>query len=216
MKYKLILFDMDGTLLNGRTIFVLAEAKEFIKKLMRALKYDIPPYKKTLAIARFLRCITVEEFKDIFRTVSLNEHAAEVVKAAKDAGIKTAIVTDSYQIAALDIQKRLGIDYVFSNELMVKNHHLTGEVILHNKDLTKRHGSCQIHSICKKDVMFHLCEKLGIRCDEVIAVGDGTVDICMLREAGLGIAFNAPDVVRASADVCIDNLGEILKYVGDV
>ena len=216
MKYKLIVFDMDGTLLNGRTIFALSDAKGFTDKLLHIINRNKAPYKKTIEIASMLKCTTVEEFITIFRTIPLNENAEQVVNTLRRAGYKTAIATDSYHIAALDVKKRLAIDYVFANRIIVKNNHLTGTIKLHNKDLSKRSGNCKVHSIRKRDVILYLCTKLGITPEEVIAVGDGIVDICMLGEAGLGIAFNAPEEVRKSADVCINDLSEILKYPGVV
>jgi phosphoserine phosphatase len=216
MKYKLVIFDMDGTLLHGRTIFALADAQGFTDQLLKVIKSDWEPYKKTLEIAKMLKCTTIEKFFKTFRKIPLHENAKEVVHALKSAGCKIAIATDSYHIAALDVKKRLVIDYAFANEIVIKNNHLTGNVELHNTDLFKRHGHCRVHSICKRDILIHLCEELGITKEEVIAVGDGTVDICMLREAGLGIAFNAPVKVRQSADVSINNLNEILKYAEGV
>lgn len=47
-----------------------------------------------------------------------------------------------------------------------------------------------------------LGELLGIHREEIMAVGDGSNDIAMLREAGLGVAMeNATEAVKAAADV---------------
>lgn len=204
---------MDGTLLNGRTIFKIAEEKGFEKKLAEIIKSKMMAYKKTVEIAKLLKCIKKDEFLEIFRKIPLNKNAKYVVDELKKIGMKIAIATDSYQIAAMDLKSRLGIDYVFSNEIVIKNNHLTGDIILNNKNLTKKFEGCKIHSICKRDVLFQLCKDLKISTDEAIAVGDGKVDICMIKEAGLGIAFNAEEEVRKNADVIVNNLIEILKYV---
>ncbi len=204
---------MDGTLLNGRTIFKIAEEKGFEKKLAEIIKSKMMAYKKTIEIAKLLKCIKKDEFLEIFRKIPLNKNAKYVVDELKKIGMKIAIATDSYQIAAMDLKSRLGIDYVFSNEIVIKNNHLTGDIILNNKNLTKKFEGCKIHSICKRDVLFQLCKDLKISTDEAIAVGDGKVDICMIKEAGLGIAFNAEEEVRKNADVIVNNLIEILKYV---
>lgn len=215
-RYKLIIFDMDGTLINGRTIFKIAEEKDFKEKLMEILNSEKRAYEKTIEIAKLLHCITKEEFLKIFREIPLNDNAKYVIEELKKLGIKVAIVTDSYHIVALDLKNRLNVDYVFSNEIIIKNNHLTGEVILNNKEISKRFEGCKIHSICKRDILLQLCKLLEISAEEVIAVGDSSVDICMLKEAGLGIAFNAEEEVRKNADVSISNLIEILKYVKSV
>ncbi|HHF56509.1 MAG TPA: HAD family hydrolase [Thermoplasmatales archaeon] len=216
MAYKLVVFDMDNTLLNGRTIFKIAEEKGFMDKLIEIIDSKEEAYRKTIEIAKLLRCMREKEFLKIFRKIPLNKNAEYVVKELKKMGMKIAIVTDSYQIAALDLKERLGIDYVFSNELVVEDGHITGEITLNNKMLTKKFEECKIHSICKKEVLQKLCKQLGIETKEVIAVGDSGVDICMLKEAGLGIAFNADYGVREAADVSISDLSEILKYAARV
>jgi len=216
MEYKLVIFDMDGTLLNGRTVFKVAEEKGFKNKLIEIMNGKKEPYRKTIEIAKLLKCMTKEDFLKIFREISFNENAEYVVKELKKLGIKTAIATDSYHVAAFDLKERLGIDYAFSNEIVIESGHFTGEIILNNKNLTKRFNGCKIHSICKREVLHRLCRMLDIKEKEVIAVGDSSVDICMLKEAGLGLAFNASKEVAKNADISITDLSEILKYARGV
>ena len=95
----------------------------------------------------------------------------------------------------------------------MKDGHVTGEIKICNNE--PKFINCKQHSICKKEILNELCKKLGIRKEETIAVGDGEIDICMIKEAGLGIAFNGNEKVIKNADVKIENLAEILKYVVD-
>ena len=213
MEYKLIIFDMDGTLLKGRKIIKLADTRGFGDRLIDIMKSDIKAHKKTTEIAKLMKCLTVHRFLKIFREIPLQKNAEFVIKELKKKGLIIAIATDSYTLGAMDLKKRLDIDYVFANELITKNSHLTGNIILNNKDLTKKFEKCKIHSICKRDVLRRLCKELNITKNEVITVGDGKVDICMLKEAGLGLAFNAPDEVKKNADESIIDLIEILDYI---
>ncbi len=214
--YKLVIFDMDGTLLNGRTIFEIAKEKGFMDELVKIMNSGKEAYKRSIAIAKLLECMTEKEFLKIFRGIPLNKNAEIVVEKLKAMGIKTAIITDSYHIAALDLKRRLSIDYAFSNELVIEDGHITGEIILHNKNPVKKFEECRQHSICKKEAMEKLCMELNIEKREVIAVGDSPGDICMLKEAGLGIAFNGSDEIKKVADASIDDLIEILKYANSV
>ena len=214
--YKLVIFDMDGTLLNGRTIFKIAEEKGFMDKLNEIMNSRKEAYKKSIAIAKLLKCMTEKEFLKMFREIPLNKNAEIVVERLREKDIKTAIITDSYHIAALDLKKRLSIDYAFSNELVMKDGHITGEIILHNKNPVKKFEGCSQHSICKKEVMKNLCMKLNIEKEETVAIGDSVGDACMLKEAGLGIAFNGSNEIKEVADVCINDLIEILKYIDSV
>ena len=49
--------------------------------------------------------------------------------------------------------------------------------------------------------------------EEAIAIGDGIVDIGMIKRAGLGIAIKATDEVKKQADVVSENLRIILDYI---
>ena len=70
-----------------------------------------------------------------------------------------------------------------------------------------------MHPICKESVLEVLCEELGVKPDESIAVGDGPIDICMIKKAGLGLAYKASLSVQKHADVCISDMKKILEYI---
>ena len=213
-KYKLVAFDMDGTLINGRGIFLIAEKKNFINELLRLIKYDgIDFYEKSIEIAKLSKGFKKNEFLEIFRTVPLHENIKTVIEGLKKRDIKTAIITDSYQFLADDLKDRLGIDYAFANNLIINNGIITGDLEIHNTELKKDFYSGKIYSICKSNVLEQLSNKLGILVGESIAVGDGKVDIGMIKTAGLGIAFNATEEVQQNADIVIRDMKEVLEYI---
>jgi glucosyl-3-phosphoglycerate synthase len=211
-KFKLVLFDMDGTLLNGRTIFVFAEKKGFSKELSTILTSMKEPYEKSFEIAALLKGVHYKELLEIFRNIPLQEHVETVITALQEKQIKTALVTDGYQRFANDLKKRLGLDYAFANRLMANNQVVTGELLFQNKEL-QRSSNGKIYSINKRSVLDFLCMILDLAPQEVIAVGDGYVDIDMIKAAGLGVAYRAPPDVQAHADVITDDLRFILPYI---
>jgi len=210
--HKLVLFDMDGTLIKDRTIFVISEKKGFNNKLTEVLKKNIEPYQKSIEIARFLKGFNSKEFLEIFRKIHLQENIVEIIEKLKEKDIKTALATDSYLLFADDLKKRLNLDYVFGNNLIIKNDVITGELIIHNNQKVACDGG-RIYSICKEKVLSQLCERLNIKNKQTIAVGDGIVDIGMIKEAGIGIAFNSSRAVQKYADVITDDLSTILDYI---
>jgi phosphoserine phosphatase len=213
-KYKLVAFDMDGTLINGRGIFLIAENKNFINELLRLIKYDgIDFYEKSIEIAKLSKGFKKNEFIEIFRTVPLQKNIKTVIDKLKKQDIKTAIVTDSYQFLADDLKNRLGIDYAFANNLIINNGIISGDLVINNKELKKDFYSGKIYSICKSNVLEQICNKLDILVGETIAIGDGKVDIGMIKTAGLGIAFNAIEEVQKNADVVISDMKKILDYI---
>ncbi len=212
-KFKLAMFDMDGTLLKGRTIFVFADKKGFMDELLNIINSDRISYEKSIEIAKLSKGANGSELLEIFRDIPLQEHVETVIRELKNKGITTAIATNSYQFAADDLKDRLGFDYAFANNLIIDNDIVTGELIINNKNLIKHYDGCKIHSICKEQVLVSLCKKLGITEEEVIAVGDGEIDNCMLKRAGLGVAFNASEKVQQHADVSTSDMSSILNYI---
>jgi len=211
-QYKLILFDMDGTLLNGRTIYVFAEKKGFTDQLSTILNNAKEPYQKSIEIAKLLQGLAYQELLDIFRKIPLQEHVDSIIPFLRKNKIKTAIVTDGYQRFANDLKKRLGLDYAFANRLMINNPVVTGDFFFQNQVL-QPNSDGKIYSICKRSVLEFLCMTLDINPKEVIAIGDGLVDIDMIESAGLGIAYKAPIEVQSHADIVTDDLRILLRYV---
>ncbi|MDO7634615.1 MAG: HAD-IB family phosphatase, partial [Porticoccaceae bacterium] len=94
------------------------------------------------------------------------------------------------------LQKRLGVDYVYANQLDIENGYVTGRV---TGDI--------IDGQRKAELLRQIAAQEGLRLEQVIAVGDGANDLPMLSIAGLGIAFRAKPLVKASAKQSISNLG---------
>ena len=212
--FKIVVFDMDGTLLKERTIFVFAEKKGFIDDLLYIINNNqIKSYEKSIKIAKLLKGMDCRDLLSLFRKISLQDYTEHVIKKLKDFDIKTAIATNSYRFFANDLKNRLGIDYLFANDLVIRDKIITGELIIHNKYLNLKYDYCKQHSICKSHVLDYICNKLRINPDEIIAVGDGEIDICMLKKAGIGIAFKAPENVQQNAYTSTDDLRSVLDYI---
>ena len=204
------MFDMDGTLIDGRSIFVFSEKKGFKDKLLRSLKSDKEPYEKSIEIAKFLQGTSSTEL--LFMKLPLQKNVEKIAQNLKEKNIKTAVVTDSYQFIADDLKKRLHFDYAFANNLIIEQDIVTGKIILNNSSL-KRCDTGILYSICKGLVLDQLCTMLKIIPDEVVAVGDGVVDIGMIKKAGLGIAYKASENVQKNADIITNDLAVILDYI---
>jgi len=204
---------MDGTLLQGRSIFVFAENKGFTQEVKRLISGSFPFYQRSIEISKALKGMNGQDLLQIFRNIPLQKYVLEVINELKKQGIVTGIVTDSYQFIAEDLQKRLGMDYAFANNLIMDEGVVTGELIIQNAQLVPDVITGGIYSICKGCVLDHLCAQLGISLGEAIAVGDGKVDASMLQKAGLGIAFNAPSEVQQCADISITDMRMILQLL---
>ena len=122
--------------------------------------------------------------------------AEHLIKTLKQLGFKTAIVSGGFTFFARYLQRILGVDYVYANELDIDKGRVTGRV----------KGEI-IDGQRKAELLREIADKEGLRLEQVIAVGDGANDLPMLAIAGLGIAFRAKPVVKASAKQSISNVG---------
>lgn len=211
---KLIVFDMDGTLTTERFIFQLARRFGFEAELKKVMARRLPEYEKTKSVAYLLKGISAEEITDTFDRIPLSPGAEKTVKALKKDGHILAIISDSYTIATERLQKRLGFDYTVANKLEFKGGRATGEVAMPLNWPDDREN-CLKHAICKLNSMLNLAQKTGITLDRTVAVGDNIADICMLEQAGLGIAFNPKArAVEKSADISVKgDLSGILPII---
>jgi phosphoserine phosphatase len=111
-------------------------------------------------------------------------------------GYKTAILSGGFNYFGQYLQQKLGIDYVFANELEIRDGKVTGDVVGHVVDGQR-----------KAALLREIAAKECISLEQVIAVGDGANDLPMLSIAGLGIAFRAKPIVKQSARQSISTLG---------
>ncbi len=200
---RLIVFDMDGTLIADRFIFRLAHRFGFEAELKEIMSRNIPEYEKTRSIASLLKGISVKEVIDTFDQIPLSPGVQMTVAELKREGHVLAIISDSYTLATERLKERLGFDYTLANKLIVKGGKITGEVEMPLNWASNRTG-CLKHSVCKLNALVSLSEKAKILLERTVAIGDNTADICMLRQAGLGIAFNPKtQAVEQSADITI-------------
>ena len=204
---------MDGTLLQGRTIFHLAEKKGFKGELQGFIDSSLKPYEKTIKIAQLLKGISKAELLSLFQEIPFRPHVNELISTLKKHGFIIALATDSYDIVANDVKERLRLDYAFANNLIFDGTICTGEVKIHNAEYVADEITNKYYSISKSCVLEQLCTSHKISLQDSIAVGDGMVDCGMLKKAGLGIAVYASEEVNTCADIATNNLMDILSYV---
>jgi phosphoserine phosphatase SerB len=211
---RLVAFDMDGTLLNGRVIFALAERWGFKKQVTNIMKSGLAEYRQSAKIAELLKGFRDQEVADVIRRIPLTTGAEETVAEIKSRGWITGILSDSYTLATDYLKGRLHMDFHAANELEEKDGVLTGRL---HMPLGWSESGCACHrSICKSYHLKLFADHFNIPLSQTIAVGDNTSDICALKAAGLGVAFDPklPEV-SSSSDVTIKkpDLRELLKYL---
>jgi phosphoserine phosphatase len=197
---QLVVFDMDSTLIDAEVIDELAKEAgvgEQVAAITEAAMQGELDFKQSFAQRMaLLKGLDVNVLQSVAERLQLNEGAEHLLKTLKRLGFKTAIVSGGFTYFGHYLQRILGVDYVYANELDIEGGLVTGKV---KGDI--------IDGQRKADLLRELADREGLALQQVIAVGDGANDLPMLNIAGLGIAFRAKPLVKASAKQSISNLG---------
>mgnify|MGYP003917155651 FL=1 len=197
---RLVVFDMDSTLIDAEVIDELAiEAGvgEQVAAITEAAMQGEIDFKQSFTQRMaLLKGLDVSVLQSVAERLRLNEGAEHLISTLRKLGYKTAIVSGGFTFFAEYLQQRLGVDYVYANQLDIKDGLVTGQV---SGDI--------IDGQRKAELLREIAAKEGLKLQQVIAVGDGANDLPMLGIAGLGIAFRAKPLVKASAEQSISNLG---------
>jgi len=187
---KMIVFDMDNTLLRGSFIHTAATEFGFKKELAAIISAKNNDYIRTKKIAKLLEGRTYAELIQVVESIPLIGDAVHVVRELQLRGYICGIISDSYLCVTNHIKNLLGLDFTLSNELEFKKSIATGEVKVPSQFLKDVSSLCA-HEHCKSNMMVHVLNRFGIGVEKTIAVGDGENDICMIQLAGKGISFNS-------------------------
>jgi len=185
---KMIVFDMDNTLLEGSFITTAADAFDFRDDLIKIVTDYGNPYTRTKSIARLLKNRSLEEILNVTDSIKIIDDAEYVIRKLKKNGYICGIISDSYDVVTNHIKNKLKMDFSIGNELEFSRSIATGEVKVPSAFMKNQSSKCN-HDFCKSNVLYQLAEKYKIDIKNTIAVGDSENDICLIKESGIGISF---------------------------
>ncbi|GAP91343.1 putative phosphoserine phosphatase [Rosellinia necatrix] len=211
---RLVVFDMDSTLITQEVIDLLAakitdppdlaaRVADITHRAMTGeLEFDTA-FRERVALLKGLPATIFEELQPI---LDVTKGVPQLLRALKKLGIKTAVLSGGFLPLTSWLARELGIDYAHANEVVISDTgRLTGEV--QGKIVGKER---------KRELLLEIAKKEDVELEQVIAVGDGANDLLMLATAGLGVAWNAKPLVQmeASARLNGSSLLDLLYLLG--
>ena len=197
---KLVVFDMDSTLIQAEFIVELAKLAgvgDKVDQITEATMRGEMDFKESFRQrVGLLKGLEEEKLLRLTEQLPLTDGADLVVKTLKGLGYKIGILSGGFRFVGEYLKAKLGIDYVYANKLDIKDGRVTGEVV----------GEI-VDGETKAQLLRKLAEQENIALEQTIAVGDGANDLPMISIAGLGVAFNAKPVVRQRAANAISSVG---------
>jgi phosphoserine phosphatase len=206
---RLIVFDVDSTLIQGEVIEMLAEragalaaVAEVTEAAMRGeLDFAESLHKRVATLAG----LPAEVLDDVADQIELTPGARTTIRTLRRLGFHCGIVSGGFRQVIEPLAHELMMDFVAANDLEIVDGKLTGRVI---GPVVDRAG--------KAKALRDFAQQAGVPMEQTVAVGDGANDIDMLAAAGLGVAFNAKPALRQVADASLSHpyLDTVLFILG--
>jgi phosphoserine phosphatase len=189
---RLIVFDMDSTLIQSEVIDEMAKdhgvEKEVSEITELAMNGELDFNESLIKRVSMLEGLEEKKLGEILDRLEYTKGAREFISAVKKLGYKVALISGGFTFFANALKEKLGLDYAFANELEIKNNKLTGKV-----------AGTIINAERKATLLRLITQQEKLHLEQVVAIGDGANDLPMLSSAGLGIAYHAKDIVRKKA-----------------
>ena len=199
----LAIFDVEGVLYDAEYLPILAEKvnkeKEIWEITKKGLEGKIDWVDGLKKRVQLLNGIDYDTCIQTANSLPIMTGAKEACRALKDAGWKLMAVSGGFTIITDRLKKELGLDFVYSNELVFKDDKLDDVIVSVDADKAKS-AMIKIREWDEKK-------------ENIIAVVDGANDIKLFDITGFGIAFRAQDLVKDLATVTLDEK-DLSKIVG--
>jgi glucosyl-3-phosphoglycerate synthase len=185
---KMLIFDMDNTILHNSFISTLAAKFKFRDKLIGIITENSNPYTRTKLIARLLKGLNFKQLLDVLDEIPITNNFENIIETFKQNGYICGIISDSYDCITNHLVNKFGMDFSIANELEFSNSVATGEVKIPSVFIKTKESNCN-HDFCKSNALREVAKRYNIDIKNIIAIGDSESDICMIKDSGIGIAF---------------------------
>ena len=194
---RLIVMDVDSTLIQGEVIDLLAAHTEYPAEVAavteRAMRGELDFEQSLRERVALLEGVPESALDEVYDALVLAPGARTLVRILRRLGYRFALVSGGFSQFTDRLAADLGIHYSRANELEIVDGLITGRIV---GDVVDRAG--------KAEALRYFAGEVGVTVDAVVAIGDGANDLDMLEVAGLGIAYNAKAIVQEAADTTVN------------
>ena len=200
-KVRLLVSDMDSTLINIETIDEIAKATGMSNEVAliteQAMQGNLDFTKSFKKRVSILKGVSIASFETVYdNNLKLNPGVLELINFFKSIQVKSAVVSGGLEYFAERLHRQLGLDTFRANNVEIVNNCLTGEVL--GKVIDARE---------KANYVNELCNLYNLERNQVIAIGDGANDLEMMKIAGLSVAYHAKPIVQENCNIVINHSG---------
>ena len=189
----IVVFDVEGVLVDGE---FLPEAARLVGKekvvsdiTAKGISGEINWEQGLRQRIEIIRGMSEDECIEVAKGLPLMKGAKEMAGELRSRNCIMVGVSGGFSLLAERVKRELGLDHVFSNQLVFHEGNLMGFALLVGAN--KR--------LILETAFGDMFEE-----DMVVAVVDGANDMDLFDLADLRIAFNAQDIVKSMADVIVD------------
>ena len=208
MKYRLVLFDVDSTLIEQEVIDLLgaraSRGEEVSRITAQAMAGELNFDEALKARVALLKGLPESVFQDVLGDISFTPGAESLIDELRRSDYRIGVVSGGFLNVLDSLLKDFHLNFVRANSLEVVDGYLTGQTI---GTVINRSGKAQ----ALKD----FAQMSGVQLSECVAVGDGSNDLDMIQLAGLGVSYRGKEILNQAADVVIEEPGldQLLKYL---
>ena len=195
---KIIVADMDSTLINEECIDELAKFTGFADKILpitkKSMNGEISFLNSLIERTSLFKGLNSKALEECFlNCISLSKGAKILISTMNSRSAKSYIISGGYNFFVSKIAEILSVTDYFSNNIILEGDKFSGKL---EKPI--------IHEMEKLKILKKICKNNNLKLKDVIAVGDGANDMKMLESSGLGVAYKSKKIVKLCTDIHFD------------